>query len=106
MSVKDAVIVYVLCALITYFYRCFPFLFFRNRALPSWLNRCKDLLPCAFMAILVVYCLKAIPTSSFLENVITAVDVIITMAVHAWKQNTILSVVCGSAAYILLWNLL
>ena len=53
-----------------------------------------------------VYCLKAIPTSSFLENVITAAGVIIPMAVHAWKRNTILSVVCGSAAYILLWNLL
>ena len=43
-------------------------------------------------------------TSSFIENVITAVGVITTMAIHAWKGNTILSVVCGSAAYILLFS--
>lgn len=106
MSVSDALLVYVLCTLITFFYRAFPFLFFRNGTLPVWLEKCRDLLPCAFMAILVVYCLKDTVTASLFENMITTAAVGVTVAMHAWKGNTILSVVCGTAVYILFLNTL
>ena len=106
MSSKDALIVYVLCALITYFYRAFPFLFFKDGRLPSWLDRCRDLLPSAFMAILVVYCMKGTVTATIMENLISDAGVIVTVVIHAYKRKTILSVVCGTTVYILLLNLI
>lgn len=106
MSSYNALVVYVLCALITFFYRAFPFLFFKDGKLPLWLEKCRDLLPCAFMAILVVYCLKGTVTANISENMVTATGVCVTVITHAIKRNTIVSVVSGTAIYILLLYLL
>lgn len=106
MSVSSVVAVFVICSLITYFYRAFPFVFFSRFAVPSFLERLRDLMPSAFMAILVVYCLKAVPTSEFQDNLFLFCGCAVTVAVHLWKRNTILSVFAGTAVYMVLLNLL
>lgn len=106
MSVRNVVIVFLVCALITYFYRALPFLFFSKVKVPEVLNKLKDILPAAFMAILVVYCFKGVPSASFNERIYLACGALITVLVHLWKRNTILSVVLGTAVYMFLLNVI
>lgn len=106
MSVRNVVIVFIVCALITYFYRALPFLFFSRVKVPAVLEKLKDILPAAFMAILVVYCFKSVPSASSNERLYLAFGALTTVLVHLWKRNTILSVVLGTAVYMFLLNVI
>lgn len=66
----------------------------------------KQKLPYAFMVILVVYCLKGCATGSMNTIICSAGGSLVTVAVHLWKRNTIVSVVSGTAVYMLLLWLL
>lgn len=106
MNVRSVVTVFIVCALITYFYRALPFLFFSKVKVPAVLDKLKDILPAAFMAILVVYCFKSVPSASFDEVMYLATGALTTFLVHLWKRNTILSVVFGTAVYMFLLNVI
>ena len=48
----------ILSALITFLLRAFPFLLFKEKELPKWLEKLEKHLPMTIMAVLIVYCLK------------------------------------------------
>lgn len=106
MSVHNVVIVFILSSMITYFYRALPFLFFSKVKVPAVLNRLKDVLPAAFMAILVAYCFKGVPSATGVERLYLLAGALTTVLVHLWKRNTILSVVLGTAVYMFLLNVI
>lgn len=106
MSVRNVITVFVICALITYFYRALPFLFFSHVKVPAVIEKLKDVLPAAFMAILVVYCFKSVPSASIREILYLASGALTTVFVHLWKRNTILSVILGTAVYMFLLNVI
>lgn len=59
-------------------------------------------LPCAIMAMLVVYCLRGVdllgPTHGLPELIAAAAVV----GLHLWKKNTLLSIAAGTALYMVL----
>ena len=59
-------------------------------------------LPCAIMAMLVVYCLRGVdllgPTHGLPELIAAAA----VMGLHCWKKNTLLSIAAGTALYMVL----
>jgi branched-subunit amino acid transport protein AzlD len=89
-------------ALVTALLRFLPFLVFRNGKVPRWVERLGVLLPYAIMGMLVVYCLKDMrfdAVSSFLPE---AMACAVVVGLHLWRRNTLLSIVGGTVAYMLL----
>ena len=72
------------------------------RPTPKFVVYLAGVLPCAIMAMLVVYCLRGVdllgPTHG-LPELIAAVAVV---GLHCWKKNTLLSIAAGTALYMVL----
>ena len=103
ISSQYILLVLLLSALCTYMLRALTFLIFRgNKPLPGWLERLGGLLPTAIMAVLVIYCLKdgiLHPGDTGMPCLLAAAAVIHS---YRWKHNTLLSIVTGTAIYMLL----
>ena len=91
----------------TFFLRALPFLAFSGeRKMPDWMDRLSHALPPAIMAVLVVYCLKDVPDEWYPGGLCKLLAVAITALVHKWKHNTFLSIILGTAAYMILIRVL
>lgn len=93
-----------LCALCTFLLRLAPFALFR-RGIPPFLRDLAAKLPAAIIAVLVVYCLKGLPSGSSPNALITLVSVAFVVWLHLWRKNTLLSIAMGTALYMLLLRL-
>ena len=105
MNVHSIWIVAV-AALVTALIRFAPFLVFRGgRETPAVVLRLGKLLPCAVMAMLVVYCLRSadfLGASHALPEIIAAAVIV---GLHIWRRNTLLSILAGTVVYMLLVQL-
>lgn len=89
-------------AAVTMLIRFLPFLAFGGgRPTPRFITYLAGGLPCAIMAMLVVYCLRGVdllgPTHGLPELIAAAV-----VGLHCWKKNTLLSIAAGTALYMVL----
>ena len=89
-------------ALITVLLRFLPFLLFQNRALPPVILYLGNVLPYAIMGMLVVYCLKSVSFTHTPFGLPECAAVLLTVCLHKWKHNTLLSIIGGTFCYILL----
>ena len=95
------------CALCTVALRVAPFALFRGgREMPPAVRRLAMKLPAAIIAVLVVYCLKALPDSSLPASTATLASVAAVVALHLWKRNTLLSIAGGTILYMALLRLI
>ena len=62
-------------------------------------------LPCALMALLVVYCLKSVSLLAYPHGIPEAVAIAVTALLHLWKKNTLLSMGVGTVIYMILVQL-
>lgn len=91
----------ILSALITFLLRAFPFLLFKKKELPKWLEKLEKNLPMTIMAVLIVYCLKDLKTQfmmMFLPYLLACLTVIFT---YKWKKNTFLSIILSTIVYMI-----
>ena len=90
-------------ALVTALTRFSPFIFFEGKGkTPKLIQTLGKTLPYAIMGMLVVYCLKDMrfdAVSSFLPE---AMACAVVVGLHLWRRNTLLSIVGGTVAYMLL----
>lgn len=86
---------------VTQLLRFLPFWVF-SKGTPKPVLYLGRVLPAATMAMLVVYCLKNVSFGTPSAWVPEAAAVILVIALHKWKHNTLLSIVGGTAAYMLL----
>ena len=89
-------------AAVTMLIRFLPFLAFGGgRPTPRFIIYLAGVLPCAIMAMLVIYCLRGVdllgPTHGLPELIAAAV-----VGLHCWKKNTLLSIAAGRALYMVL----
>ena len=93
-------------ALVTALLRFLPFLVFGNgRKTPKIIEKLSSLLPCALMGMLVVYCLRGVSFAAlggFIPALIASLTVVL---LHIWRRNTLLSIIAGTAVYMLLVQL-
>ncbi len=94
-------------ALITLATRAFPFIVFGSRREVSkrilYIGR---VLPPAVIAVLVVYCLRNITPFTAPYGLAELISVGLVAVLHLWKKNTILSVLSGTACYMILIRIL
>ena len=102
--VLSAIGVSVACTLLL---RALPFFVFTDkRPMPEWLKRLGEKLPMAIMAVLVIYCLK----DAFSDPVNTGIPqfagVLVVAITYKWKKNTLMSILLGTAAVMILMRIL
>ena len=102
ISIEQSVIIILICVGCTFLERLLPFLIFRKGEVPSLIQYLGKVLPLAIMTTLVIYCLRGTTFNTvggFLPQVIA---VAVTVILHLWKNNTMLSVIGGTIVYMCL----
>ena len=91
-------------AFTTMFIRFCPFFIFKKTS--KLIDYLGDVLPFSIMAMLVVYCLKDISFISYNTYIPKIAATIITIVVHKFKHNILLSIIVGTIVYMFLMNTL
>ena len=83
--------------------RFLPFLLLGGkRQTPPFIAYLGKVLPYAIMGMLVVYCLKGVSLTEISSVLPAVLGVGITAGLHLWKRNTLISIIGGTVAYMLL----
>lgn len=107
MTIAEQIITIALCALATMLTRFLPFIIFsENRKTPACIQYLGKVLPAAIFGMLVVYCLRNVDIMQGSHGIPEAVSVIITICLHLWKRQMLLSIAGGTVTYMLLIQLL
>lgn len=88
-------------AAVTQLLRFLPFILFSKRT-PKPFLYLEKVLPYSIMAMLVVYCLKNVSLLRSPHGIPEAVAVLIVVALHKWRHNTLLSILGGTVSYMFL----
>lgn len=102
-SAYSALLVAVM-SIVTILLRAAPFLAFKKK-IPAYVVYLGQVLPAAIIGMLVIYCLK---DTSLLSAPFGAPEIIaglLVVGLHAWKRNILLSILAGTAAYMILTQL-
>lgn len=91
----------LIMAALTAALRFLPFVMF-SKGTPKTIVYLGNLLPNAIMAMLVVYCLKNVSFTASSYGIPEALAVFLVAVLHKWKHNMLLSILGGTAAYMLL----
>lgn len=86
--------------------RALPFLVFRGREVPKPVRYLGDVLPMAIMATLVIYCLKSINFSETVNFAPQLVATAVTVVLHLWRNNTLISILGGTVTCMILMHLM
>ena len=99
---KKAMIV-ILLTIATMITRFLPFLIFpTGKKGPDFVEYLGKTLPYATMGLLVVYCLKGISLIAFPFGLPELFAVALIVALHWWKENSLLSIGVGTVFYMFL----
>lgn len=86
--------------------RWLPFVLFpENREPPKVVAYLGRVLPPAMMGLLVVYSLRSTDLLGGSHGIPEAIAVAVTAGLHLWRRNTLLSILAGTACYMLLVQL-
>ena len=100
-----AILAIVIMAGISFLLRALPFLIFSKGKTPPFIAYLGKYLPYAIIGMLVVYCLKDVRPLAYPYGLPELIAIAIVALLHVWKRNTLLSIVSGVVAYMLLVQL-
>lgn len=106
MSDMYLVIGLIIAILTTAFMRTIPFRIFKDREIPGIIRYLGHVLPPAIMVILVIYGLKDMDISTFPYGLSEFLALGLVLLVHLYKRSTIISIVVGTLAYMVLIRVL
>lgn len=102
MTDNQVVISIVIMAVITIALRALPFLLFKGKTTPKWIDYLSRVLSYSVMGMLVVYCLKEISFSSAEGFIPELIAVAVVVLSYVWKKNTLLSIISGTVLYMIM----
>ena len=92
-------------AAVTILLRFLPFLIFRgDKKTPDFVSYLGQVLPYAIMGMLVVFCLKNVDFKGGFHGIPEIISIALIAIIHFWKKNTILSIISGTACYVVIVN--
>lgn len=98
-----SIITIAIVSLVTILLRCVAFLAFRSgKNIPPVIEKLGNLLPYGIMGLLVVYCLKDTGVTAYPYGLPELISVSLVVAIQAWKRNSLVSVLVGTACYMIL----
>ena len=99
----QALLIVLVAAGVTIVLRFLPFFVFGGgRETPEIISYLGKVLPFAIMGMLVVFCLKNVNFAAAPYGLPEAIACAATVAIHLWRKNTLLSIVIGTAVYMVL----
>ena len=106
MTLTQQLITIGLCALATLITRFLPFLVFSaKRPTPAFVRYLGDVLPGAIFGLLIVYCLRDVRLLSGSHGLPEALALAVTVGLHLWKKNLLLSMAAGTLCYMTMISL-
>ena len=103
MNNMHSVLLVAVTALVTIAIRFLPFLIFGDRRkTPAFVQYLGKVLPYAIMGMLVVFCLKGISFAEAPHGIPELAASLLVVVLHVWKRSTLISIVGGTAFYMLL----
>lgn len=106
MSFTEQIITIAICALATMATRFLPFLIFREgKPTPPLVVYLGKALPAAIFAMLVVYSLRNVNLAIPNHGIPEALAIALTVGLHLWKRQMLLSIAGGTVCYMLLVQL-
>ncbi len=103
MTLTQQIITVAAVVLGTMLTRFLPFWFFPgDKPVPDYLRYLSSVLPYAVIGLLVVYCLKDVNLTSVPFGLPELLGIAVTVLLHLWRKNMLLSIAGGTAAYMLL----
>jgi branched-subunit amino acid transport protein AzlD len=106
LPLKTAVIAVFASALVVLLTRALPFLLFAKRKPPAILRFIEKYIPPMVMAILLVYCFKSVDFTGFPFGIPSLAALALTVVLHVWKGNAMISILSGTVLYMVLIKLL
>jgi len=107
MTGGQTAITVAIMAAATMLTRFLPFIMFpEGKKVPSIVSYLGRSLPYAAIGMLVVYCLKDVVIKPLIGSMPEIISVVLVILIHSWRKNTILSVLCGTACYMIVMKLL
>lgn len=98
-----AVLTVALTAAVTILIRFLPFMIFtKGRKTPEFIEYLGKVLPYSIMGMLVIFCLKNISFVNAPHGLPEIIACGVVAGLHIWKRNTLLSIIGGTACYMLL----
>lgn len=83
--------------------RALPFgLLGRGEHIPHKLKYLGRVLPSAIMAVLIIYCLKAVPSDLSGSGIRQLAAVLLCAVLQLWRRNTLLSILISTAFYMMI----
>lgn len=90
-------------AAVTALLRFLPFVLFGGRrSTPRYVVYLANVLPCAIMGMLVVYCLRGVDLLGPAHGAPELLAAAAVVGLHLWRRNTLLSIAAGTALYMVL----
>lgn len=103
MTELQLIITIAMVVLGTMLTRFTPFLIFpAGRDTPKYVQYLGKALPGAALGMLVIYCFKDVDPLAGSHGLPELIALAAVVGLHLWKQNMLLSIAAGTAAYILL----
>ena len=103
MTLMQQVLTIAICALGTMLTRFLPFFVFREgKKTPPLVSYLGAALPSAIFAMLVVYSLRSVDVLAGSHGLPEAIAILITVGLHLWKRQMLLSIAGGTLCYMLL----
>lgn len=103
ISTTHALLIILIVAAVTFATRLLPFVFWGNgQNIPHNIVYIGKVLPPAVMAMLIVYSLRGTDVFSFPFGLPELIAVAAVVFLHLWKRNNLLSILGGTAFYMVL----
>lgn len=102
MSGIEIYLAIAVMAVVNYFTRVFPFLFFRKNELPSYVVFIEKFFPSVIMTILIVYSIKDVNFAIMPYGLKEVGGIIFTAILHLTLKNYLISIFMGTIFYMVL----
>lgn len=104
MTTVQMGITIAVCTAATMLTRFLPFLIFssKDQDPPEVVRYLGQVLPAAIFGMLIVYCLRNVTPLSGSHGIPEAIAIAVTVALHKWKHQTLVSIAGGTVCYVLL----
>ena len=103
MTIAQQITTIALCIFVTMLTRFLPFIIFsEKRKTPEFVNYIGRYLPPAVFGMLVIYCLKDVKFLRGNYGIPEIISILVTMILHVWKRNMLISIAGGTICYMVL----
>ncbi|MBO6128827.1 MAG: AzlD domain-containing protein [Pseudobutyrivibrio sp.] len=100
---RHEIIVMLAMGIATLATRILPVLIFgRGKKVPDYILYLGKVVPYTAMGLLIVYCFKDLSITTKPHALPELIGMVIVVASYLWRRNTILSVVIGTVAYMIM----